>query len=255
MGWNRKTLRIFFIICLVIWIFGAIVTYQYASPVKQIKMLTYGLSEVDRLMMNIRGICINLFGTLAIGSGLILLVLWAIRKFGNKAGASPVAANKPAPSPEPTFRVQQVQGTKVDFSQWMINDNTLSKRFRYAGAANMTLYAEITVEMSSMGMPLRFINFFAEPPIGIEGEARLLITDKDTQKSAGWIAVRTNTTNDNSTIINVVSRPNSDAVFEALSQTAEYDFILKQGDEVFVHLPLPSEAGLDKAYAEVRGAK
>lgn len=258
-----KAVRFGFFVSLVVWLGGALITYEYGTAAKQLQMLA-GASSSDLTMMNLRGLSINLFGPIAIVLGLILAVAWVIGRLKARddpslslvaADSSEVADDQsaahlemPAPSPE-SLREEEL---RCDFSGWTRDGERIVQEYAFRGqGVSHNLAVEITVERGAISL-LRFVNFWLIPSNGYEGDAEVRLIDESTGKSPGWLKARMATAAGDATLINIPERRAADAAFELFSASGALVFTLRQAGEELLSLPLPNGDGLLECYDALR---
>lgn len=80
-----KFLRTAFYISFTIWMGGGLLTWEYGTAAKRLEMLM-SMTSHDVTMMNIRGISVNLFGSISIILGLVLLGAWLSKRMQKAPG-------------------------------------------------------------------------------------------------------------------------------------------------------------------------
>lgn len=260
-----KLIRIGFFVCLAVWLGGAVLTYEYGTRAKQLEMFM-SLSEQDVLMMNLRGISINFFGTLTVIFGLLLLGGWIFSR-GKPVKIEPVlviepnSAQDPAPNSEPSpgldkwnpeFAEEMDSELRCDFSGWVRKGSRIAHEYTYQGQGiRQRLVVEVTVERGSVSL-LRFLNFWAFPSIGFEGEAEVMLVDEASERSPGWLKCRVATASGGASLINIPDRSSADAIFEILASSDDCQFKLRNAKEELISLPVPSTQGLRAEYDALR---
>ncbi|WP_312736462.1 hypothetical protein [Brevundimonas sp.] len=265
-----RWLKVGFWVSVAIWLGGAVLTWQYGTAEKQLQMLMQ-MSEQDQLMMNLRGISLNLFGPLAIISGVIIAIMWIVGKI-TKTNSPDAGSNGQAPIDVPAtltenalHRVEEVDviltvanlseaELRCDFSGWVADGNRIVQEYTYVGQGfDGKLIAEFTVERGSVGL-LRFLNFWLSPANGYEGQGELKIRCKETEQSPGWVPVRIATANGGMTIINIPSRVDEAAIWKLLNSDGDLDLSLRVNDELVLELPLPHSEGLQHQHDRIAQA-
>lgn len=265
-----RWLKVGFWVSLAIWLGGAVLTSQYGTAEKQLQMFMQ-MSEQDQLMMNLRGISINLFGPLAIISGVVIAVMWIVGKITknnlpDSGSDSQVSVDVPAAQSEnlshrvasveaiPTILDHSTSEMRCDFSGWLADGNRIVQEYTYAGQGfDGKLIAEFTVERGSVGL-LRFLNFWLSPANGYEGQGELKVRCKETEQSPGWIPVRIATANGGMTIINIPSRVDEAAIWKLLNSDGDLDLSLRVNDDLVLELPLPHSEGLQHQHDRIAQA-
>lgn len=265
MDFAMQWLKVVFWISLVIWLGGALLTMQYGSEVKQLQMMM-SMSEQDIMMMNLRGVSLNLFGPAAILSGIILGVAFFIKKISKSESREPdnqvaidgaaitgeQVANIPSPVVENTVAATTEGGDlRCDFSGWIVDGNRIVQEYTYSGQGLETrLVAEFTVERGSVGM-LRFLNFWLNPANGYEGPGEAKVRNVETDQSPGWVAIRMATANGGMTLVNVPSRADENSIWQLLNSDGDLDLSIRIGSDLLLELPLPHSDGLQAQYEKV----
>ena len=199
LGAQMNVLRIGFFTSLAVWLGGALITYEYGTEVKRLEMMLGGTTSQDLMMMNLRGISINLFGPLAIVLGLVLAGVWLFRRVSPSATepgpvlaaapVSPPAAQAPPQAIKPTLLENSHDGPlSCDFSGWIRDGERIVQEYAFEGQGlSHKLAVEITVEKGAISL-LRFVNFWLIPSNGYDGEAEVRLVDKNTGKSPEEVA-------------------------------------------------------------------
>jgi len=265
-----RWLKVGFWVSVAVWLGGAVLTWQYSTAEKQLQMLMQ-MSEQDQLMMNLRGVSLNLFGPLAIISGVIIAVMWIVGKM-TKTDTRHAGSDGQTPTDVPVVQAkntsQIVEPVNVvststdistaelrcDFSGWVADGNRIVQEYTYVGQGfDGKLIAEFTVEKGSVGL-LRFLNFWLSPANGYEGQGELKVRCKATEQSPGWVPVRMATANGGMTIINIPSRVDEAAIWKLLNSDGDLDLSLRVNDELVLELPLPHSEGLQHQHDKIAQA-
>lgn len=260
-----RWLKVVFWISLVVWLVGGLVTVQYGSEVKQLQMLM-SMSEQDAMMLNLRGISLNLFGPIAILSGIILGVLLIVKKLtkvglGGSGSEGPedvatlprgqVAATASTLAENKVAATSERGGLRCDFSGWIVDGNRIVQEYTYSGQGmEIRLVAEFTVERGSVGM-LRFLNFWLNPANGYEGPGEAKVSNVETDQSPGWVAIRMATAHGGMTLVNVPSRADENSIWQLLNSDGDLDLSIRVDGDLLLELPLPHSDGLHAQYEKV----
>lgn len=253
-----------FFLSLAVWLGGALVTSGYGTEQKRLEMYL-SMSEHDVLMMNLRGISINLFGPLTIVLGLVLAGAWIYRRVnrseadqaetvGVAVDLEPIHGVEESPSAiesEPGGAVEADGPLRCDFSGWIRRGNGIVQEYSYKGQGlNHKVVVEITVEQGSVAV-LRFVNLWLFPANGAEGAGDIRLLDDVSGSSPGWIKTRFATAAGNSTLMNILDRKGADDVFQMFKSGSNLQFAVRCGGEELLSLPMPNEPGLEDHYAAV----
>ena len=224
------------------------------------------LSDQDVLMMNLRGVSINLFGTLTVILGLLLLGSWIFSR-SKLVEVEPIAVVAPNPAPDPASdsepnpafdnqKPESAEGAdpelRCDFSGWFRDGSRIAQEYSYQGQGiRQRFVIELTVERGSVSL-LRFLNFWVLPPIGFEGEAEVMVVDEVLGRSPGWLKCRVATTPGDASLINIPDRSSADAIFDILASSGDCRFKMRNPKEELVSLTIPSTQGLRAEYDALR---
>jgi hypothetical protein len=231
---NLRLVKIAFWLSLAIWLGGALLTMEYASPVKAIDMLAHGVSDQDATMMSIRAFSVGLFAPISIISGLILAGAWLYRK--STAEGSPQVENaattrateKDSAKSEIAAAAQEshpVGGKTLscNFSGWGRDRNRIVQEYSYRGQGiERRAIVELTVEQGSVSV-LRFAHLWLAPATGHQGIGELCLTNVVTRLSTGWITSQLATAAGGMTLMDAKSREGSDAIWRMFSAGDDLD--------------------------------
>lgn len=249
-----RALKIAFGVCLAIWIGGALLTIEYASPAKRLEMLAYGPSDHDVAMMNLRGIAINLFGLLTIATGLMLGGAWLYRQSQSSSGkGSPkvsLEANKAEHdageglAPSTASHPINSETLSCDFTGWGRDGNRILQEWTYRGqGVNHRLVIELTLEQGTVAA-LRFVHIWLFPANEFEGSAEVQFHDAQDSVSTGWLASRMVKAAGNATLFNIENREGADIVWRMLTAGRDLHFSVRLEGEELLDLPLPNGHGI-----------
>jgi hypothetical protein len=258
-----RALKIGFFVCLAAWIGGGLLTINYASPAKRLEMIAYGMSEHDVAMMNIRGICINLFGTLTVVLGLILIGAWLYKRSTRGVATGAMAATvlvEPQPQAVPASGAGASNSEQLNcaFTGWVRDSNRIVQEYTYRQAElNHRVAVELTVEYSKMpgvdlpGFVHRFVNIWIFPANGYEGRAEVRLKDEQTEETPGWLSCQLATANGNATLVGVESRESADALWRLFSAGRDLVFTMRANSEELLSLPMPNSPGVEPLYSTI----
>ncbi len=252
-----RALKIAFFISLAIWLGGGLLTMGHANPAKRLEMLTYGPSAHDVTMMNIRGVSINLFGPIAIITGLLLAGAWLYKRTQLKPGDQPVVPTPPAQpvsekrSPPPTTPHPLDSPTvSCTFSGWARDSNKIVQEYKYRGQGlNHRAIVELTVEQGAVGV-LRFVQFWLSPATGDDGLGEVSLIDEVSGESIGWVPSQISTAKGNLTLM-ARSREGADAIWRLFAAGRDLEFSARLNGETLMSLPMPNNSGVQQHYEAI----
>ena len=225
-------------------------------------MLQYGMSELDVFMLNFSGVSINIFGSIAILSGIVLFVIWAYRKnedVGPTAGTEKLN-REPQPEeywesdgPNPTIgSTDQTSPMHCSFSGWIEQPERIVQEWTYyGGGVDRTLQIELRVERSKLsavgtGQILKLFYVWVAPQTGHQGVGKLKLTKDQTEESTGWLPIRIAPAANDSTLIALLEREGSEAFWRMMVSGVDLSIAIKMNGEEFISLPLPNTSGLEE---------
>lgn len=233
---------------------------EYANPAKRLEMLTYGPSANDITMMNIRSISVNVFGLLAIATGLFLAGAWFYKRSNREEPASAPTSANIDPSPSATSlrsnapSIPQPIGSEklsCKFTGWARDGNKIVQEYSYRGQGlDHRAIVELMVEKGALGA-LRFVHIWLSPDIDSEGRGEILLSDEASSETPGWLPTRIGAAANNMTLLNVEEREGADAVWRMFIAGRDLEFSLRLNGEQLVALPMPNNPGVQVHYEAI----
>ena len=253
-----RFLKIAFWLALAVWIGGGLLTMQYGRPSKRLELLAYGASDHDVLMMNVRGVSINLFGPIAIITGLLLAGAWIYKRTQQKSGEHPVEPTLPAQSvlekrsPPPTT-AHPIDSPTVSctFSGWARDGNRIVQEYKYRGQGlDHRTIVELTVERAAVAV-LRFVHFWVSPATGDDGLGEVSLTDEISGESVGWVPSQISTAAGTMTLMDARSREGADAIWRMFAAGRDLEFAARLNGEALMSLPMSNNSGVQGHYEAI----
>lgn len=253
-----RFLKIAFWFSLAVWIGGGLLTMPYARPSKRLELIAYGFSDHDVMMMNIRGVSINLFGPIAIVTGFLLAGAWLYKRTQPKPGDQPVEPTLPAQpvsekrSPPPTT-LHPIDSPTVSctFSGWARDGNRIVRKYKYRGQGlDHLAIVELTVERGAVAV-LRFVHIWVSPATGDDGLGEVSLTDESSGESVGWVPSQISTAAGNMTLMDARSREGADAIWRLFAAGRDLEFSARLNGETLMSLPMPNNSGVQQHYEAI----